>query len=282
MNKETGHSSLTLQTEDKTSSAEVLSPEDFAKLVPAIGKNMSVLYILDMARSPNQGYGVKARPIGHSVDRDFQSIDWYFLKPNRLTGDVWVGTQHYHYNCEDRERRVYAPKLSKRGKGLGVPAAGLMADFASRNGIVLDRVFLEDTFCFYHPGDDVIQRRLELLKEIAAVDGVFRCDDYREKLKRDKTIAERRDTASSLSRLRWVEYDSRADERGWQTGFSYKPTIQGQAALRELLTTLEGIRTQDPDVLQRGAVLADEIKSDTDELVGLAELVKADRVRQYN
>ena len=42
-----------------------------------------------------------------------------------------------------------------------------MAEFALRRGIVLDRIFLENTFSSYHPGNQVIEQRLEFLKEMS-------------------------------------------------------------------------------------------------------------------
>lgn len=280
MRNESGRSTpVPLQPETNGSGKEVLSPSDFAKLIPAVGKNMNLFYLLNMARNSNQPYGFKVRPLGAHFDNDFQSIDSYFLKPNKLTTDVQIGIQHYYANCEERELHVYAPKLSRKGKELGVPVAGLMADFALRHRVVMDRVFLDDTYSFYHPGDDAVLQRLELLKEMSAMGEEYDCSDYKTALEQDNTISKRRNIAFALSKLGWADFSSKTNKGRLQSAFTYKITARGMSALGELLTILEGVRTKDPEILARGQKLADEIKSDENRLAKLTALVKTDRSR---
>lgn len=260
---------------------EVLSPSDFAKLIPAVGKNMNLFYLLSMARNPDRAYSAQINPLYPltAVDRLKSSIDPYFLKPNDLTDDALVGVQHYYANCEEREARVHAPKLSKRGKELGVPVAGLLADFALRHEVVMDRIFLDDTYSFYHPGDDAVLQRLELLKEMSAIGEEYDCSDYKTALEQDSTISKRRNIAFALSKLGWADFSSKTNKGGLQSAFTYKITARGMSALGELLAILEGVRTKDPEIIKRGQKLADEIKSDESRLAKLTALVKADRSR---
>ena len=229
-----------------------------------------------MSRTPDESYGVTARPLAPIIDGRFtDGANWYFFSPNKLTGSIKVGTQHYYANCEEVERDVYAPILTEKGKNLGVPAAGLMAEFALRRGIVLDRIFLENTFSSYHPGNQVIEQRLEFLKEMSESEEEYREDNYRQF--DDHRYYPRLAAASGLSRLGWAETSEERNKKGLRTAYSYKINAEGRIALTELFAILDIIQSSDAEGLARGQEYAMQISGDTDRLHQLLVLVSESR-----
>lgn len=269
------------QTPAPNSETSVLTEQeysdDFLKFIPSVGKNLNVFYLLDMSKTPSDGYGVTARPLAPIIDGDLKSAAWYFFGPTKLVGDIQVGTQHYYANCEERETPVYASKLTQKGKDLGVPAAGLMADFALRHGIVLERIFLDNTFSCSHPGNDKIRERLAFLKEMSQSEEEYRQDNYREF--DDHRYYPRLATAWGLSQLGWAEAKEERDDEDLRSAYSYKINPAGREALTELFTIIDVIKSGDSDGLARGQEFATEISQDPDKMQQLMVLVKDSRER---
>lgn len=211
------------------------------KLAP-VGSNRNSLVLILMGLGGKIVSEYAQSPMGWAAEE--------FRKAG-LTSSRVLGTQHYYYNCEDRDFTVWGKHLNPKGMEL-VPLAGALLDFSKRNQMEIEELLRDGGFQLRKP--NATTKRIDLIRNLQQLDSLGKVSDI-------DTEANPNNYASDLFRLgnAGLATIDVVDIKKGAPGNSIVTVSDEQRALTtDFLSIIDGFVDGNMDIVEKGRVSARE------------------------